>query len=104
MTGRIAGVDTHAKYNDLKLKSVKGEFYLVQQIQQTQNKTVKQHRDKINGLIGSFFEKTSDKMVNSIKLDLFGVADGQPIVGPEHDVVRDMMALQPPFETGSPPT
>ena len=55
VTGGIAGVDSDAKYNALKLKSVKGDFYLVQQIQQTQNKTVKQHRDKINGLIVSLF-------------------------------------------------
>ena len=67
----IAGVDTDAKYNGLKLKSVKGDLYLVQQIQQTQNKTVKQHRDKINGLIVSFFEETTDMMINSIKKDLF---------------------------------
>ncbi len=33
VTGGIAGVDSDAKYNALKLKSVKGEFYLVQQIQ-----------------------------------------------------------------------
>ena len=68
----IAGVDTDAKYNALKLKSVKGDFYLVQQIQQTQNKTIKKHRDRINDLIVALFEETTDKMVNSIKLDVFG--------------------------------
>ena len=103
VSGGIAGVDTDAKYNALKLKSVKGDFYLVQQISQTQNKTVKKHRDRVNDLIVALFEETTDPMVNSIKLDVFGVADGKPIVGLDHQVVRDMMDLPPPLKNGSPP-
>jgi hypothetical protein len=67
VTGGIAGVDSDAKYKDMKASSVKGDFYLLQSIQHTQNKTAKKHRDKIQDLIVSFFEKTSDTMINSIK-------------------------------------
>ena len=100
----IAGVDTNARYKDLKAASVKGDFYLLQCVQHTQNKTAKNHRDKIQELIMSFFEQTADPIVNSIKKDLFEVADGKPIVGPEHHVIKDMMALPPPSANGVHPS
>ncbi len=65
----------------------------LQSIQQTQNKTAKQHRDKIRELVMEFFTATSDKMINTIKQEVFDVADGAPIVGRDHPVMQAMMAL-----------
>jgi hypothetical protein len=36
---------------------------------------------------------TTDKMINTIKSELFDVSGGAPIVGRDHLVVREMMAL-----------
>ena len=66
-------MDFDAKYKDMKAASVKGDYYLLQSIQHTQNKTAKKHRDKIQDLIVSFFEQTSDTMINSIDKENFGV-------------------------------
>ena len=104
VSDRIAGVGSNAKYKDLKASSVEGGYYFLQQIQHTQCKAAKNDRDKIQQLIMSFFEQTSDPIINKIKMDLFQVADGKPIVGPEHHVVRGMMALQPPYANGVHPT
>jgi hypothetical protein len=103
VTGRIAGVDSDAKYKERKAARVKGDYYFLQQIQHTKNKTAKKNRDKIQELIVFFLEQTSDKMINSIKLDLFGVDAGNPIVGREHHVFCDMMGLPPPYEDCVPP-
>ncbi len=43
-----------------------------------------------------FFSATSDKIINAIKKELFDVADGAPIVGRDHPVVQEMMALPAP--------
>jgi hypothetical protein len=40
-----------------------------------------------------FFRATTDKMINTIKSALFDVSGGAPIVGHDHFVVREMMAL-----------
>ncbi len=100
VTAGLAGVDSNAKYIELKAASVKGDFYFLQQIQHTQNKTAKNHRDKIQELVVSFFVQTSDPMINSIKWELFEVADGKPIVGHDHPAVQDMMQLPPPYAYG----
>ena len=52
----------------------------------------------------NFFEQTSDPIINTIKKDLFEVADGKPIVGPEHHVIKDMMALPPRYANGVHPS
>jgi hypothetical protein len=45
--GGLAGIDSEEKYMECKAASVKGNFHLLQQIQQAQNMTVKQHHDKV---------------------------------------------------------
>ena len=40
-----------------------------------------------------FFSATTDKMINTVKSELFDVSGGAPIVGRYHLVVREMMAL-----------
>ena len=45
-----------------------------------------------------FFSATSDKMINTIKKELFDVADGAPIVGRDHPDVQEMMALPAPVK------
>ncbi len=46
------------------------QYYFLQSIQHTQNKTAKRHRDKIQELIVFFIEQTSDTMINSTKKEL----------------------------------
>ncbi len=41
-----------------------------------------------------FFSATTDKMINTVKSELFDVSGGAPIVGRDHLVVREMMALE----------
>ena len=45
-----------------------------------------------------FFSATSDKIINTIKKELFDVAAGAPIVGHDHPVVQEMMALPAPVK------
>jgi hypothetical protein len=83
---------------------VQGDFHLLQQIQQTQNKTAKQHRDKIQELVAVLFEETTDPMLAAIKQDLFSVENGGPIVPLDHRVITNMMALPaPPVNDVHPP-
>jgi hypothetical protein len=43
------------EYRDKKNAGLKGDFYVLQQMQQTQNKTAKQHRETTRQLIMPFF-------------------------------------------------
>ena len=94
----LGGIDSSDKYSACKNANQKSEFHFLQSIQQTQNKTAKQHRDKIRELVMEFFTATSDKMINTIKQEVFDVADGAPIVGRDHPVVQAMMALPAPVK------
>ncbi len=94
----LGGIDASDKYTACKHAAAKSEIYFLQSIQQTQNKTVKQHRDKIREKVMDFFSATSDKMINTIKKELFDFADGAPIVGRDHPVVQAMMALPAPVK------
>ena len=47
-----------------------------------------------------FFSETSDKMINTIKQELFKVAGGAPIVGRDHPVLQEMMDLPAPVQNG----
>jgi hypothetical protein len=94
----LGGIDSSDKYSACKNAGLKSEFHFLQSIQQTQNKTAKQHRDKIRELVMEFFTATSDKMINTIKQEVFDVADGAPIVGRDHPVVQAMMALPAPVK------
>jgi hypothetical protein len=84
----LGGINASDKYTDCKHAAAKSEFSFLQSIQQTQNKTAKQHRDKIREIVMDSFSATSDKMINTIKKELFDVADGAPIVGCDHPVVH----------------
>ncbi len=50
----LGGIDSSEKYSACKTATNKSEFYFLQSIQQTQNKTVKQHSDKIRELVMNF--------------------------------------------------
>ena len=71
----LGGIDSSDKYTACKHAAPKSEFHFLQSIQQTLNKTVKQHRDKILEVVMDFFSATSDKIINTIKKELFDVAD-----------------------------
>ncbi len=45
--GKLGGVDTDAKYITLKATGLKGDFHMLQQLQNAHNKTAKNHSDKI---------------------------------------------------------
>jgi hypothetical protein len=45
-----------------------------------------------------FLSATTDKMINTIKSELLDVSGGAPIVGHDHPVVREMMALPAPVK------
>ena len=45
-----------------------------------------------------FFSATTDIMINTIKSELFHVSGGAPIVGRDHPVVQEMMALPAPVK------
>jgi hypothetical protein len=96
------GINASDKYTACKHAAAKSEFYFLQSIQQTQHKTAKQHRDKIREIVMDFFSATSDKMINTVKKELFDDADGAPIlvVGRDHPVVQEMMALPAPVKNG----
>jgi hypothetical protein len=57
----------------MKWASSRGDFHLLRQIQQTQNKTGKQHRDMIQELIVPLFEDSNDAMIDYNKKSLFKV-------------------------------
>ncbi len=105
----LGGVTTTKRYNELKMASVKGDFHLLQQIQQTQNKTAKQRHNMIRELIVFLFKETNDAMIN-YKVNLFNVAKPQqkhswgPIVSPYHELLQEMMALPAPVINGEHPT
>jgi hypothetical protein len=77
VTGGLDGIATAERYIELKMASVKGDFHVLQQSQQTQNRTAKQHRKMIRELVVPFFEETNDAMLDYVKLNLFNVAKPQ---------------------------
>jgi hypothetical protein len=100
ISNSLGGINSSDKYTACKHAAPKSKFYFLQSIQETQNKTAKQHRDKIRKLVMEFrfFSATTDKMINTIKSELFDVSGGAPIVSSDHPVVREMMALPAPVK------
>ena len=94
--GHIGGISTDEEYLKLKAANMKGDFHFLQHLQQTQYKTAKQHRDKMQELVAALFEKTNDPMVAGLKQDVFDVPDGEPIVNADHEVMAQMMDLPGP--------
>ncbi len=64
--GGLGGITSAKQYSQQKIASVKGNFHLLQQIQQTQNKTQHQHRNMIQELIVPLFEETNDYIKQSL--------------------------------------
>ena len=56
VAARLGGITSVEQYKEKKVAGLKGDFYVLQQLQQTQNKTAKQRRDKAQALIAPFFE------------------------------------------------
>jgi len=106
VASRLGGINSVEEYRDKKHAGLKGDFYVLQQMQQTQNKTAKQHRETTRQLIMPFFEESSDPMVDYIKKTLFNVntpardAPWGPIVPPENPIMEAMMALPRPSVNG----
>ena len=106
VASRLGGINSVEEYRDKKHAGLKGDFYVLQQMQQTQNKTAKQHCETTRQLIMPFFEESSDPMVDYIKKTLFNVntpardAPWGPIVPPENPIMEAMMALPRPSVNG----
>ena len=89
----LGGINSAEEYRDKKNAGLKGDFYVLQQMQQTQNKTAKQHRETTRQLIMPFFEESSDPMADYIKKNLFKVnkpardAPWGPIVPSENPIM-----------------
>jgi hypothetical protein len=64
--GGLGGITSAKQYSQQKMASVKGDFPLLQQIQQTQNKTHHQQRNIIQELIIPFFEETNGPTLSDI--------------------------------------
>ena len=50
VAARLGGITSAEQYKEKKVAGLKGNFYVLQQLQQTQNKTAKQHRDTAQAL------------------------------------------------------
>ena len=55
VVSHLGGINSVEEYRDKKHAGLKGDFYVLQQMQQTQNKTAKQHRETTRQLIMPFF-------------------------------------------------
>ena len=73
VAARLGGITSAEEYKEKKIQGLKGDFYVLQQLQQTQNKTAKQHFDTAQALIMPFFEESIDPMVDFIKANFFNV-------------------------------
>jgi hypothetical protein len=106
VAARLGGITSAEQYKEKKMAGLKGDFYVLQQLQQTQNKTAKQHRDTAQALTMHFFEESNDSMVDHIKASLFNVnkpPKGEPwgsIVPPDNLIMVGMMDLPPPTVNG----
>ena len=106
VAARLGGITSAKQYKEKKVAGLKGDFYVLQQLQQTQNKTEKKHRDTVQALIMPFFEESIDSMVDHIKASLFNVNQppkGDPwgqIVPPDNPIMVGMMELPPPTVNG----
>ena len=106
VAARLGGITSAEQYKEKKVAGLKGDFYLLQQVQQAQNKTAKQHRDTAQALTMQFFEESNDSMVDHIKASLFNVnkpPKGEPwgpIVPPDNPIMVGMMELPPPTVNG----
>ena len=106
VAARLGGITSAEQYKVKKVAGLKGDFYVLQQLQQTQNKTAKQHRDTAQALTMQFFEESNDSMVDHIKASLFNVnkpPKGEPwgpIVPPDNPIMVVMMDLPPPTVNG----
>ena len=106
VAARLGGITSAEQYKEKKVAGLKGDFYVLQQLQQTQNKTAKQHRDTVQALIMPFFEESIDSMVDHIKATLFNVNKPPrgglwgPIVATDNPIMVGMMEQPPPTVKG----
>ena len=107
VAARLGGITSAEQYKEKKVAGLKGDFYVLQQLQQTQNKTLKQHRDTVQALIAPSFVDSMDPMVDYIKANLFNVNKPPlgrlwgPIVPTDNPIIMvDMMAQPPPTVNG----
>ena len=106
VAARLGGITSAEQYKEKKVAGLKGDFYVLQQLQQTQNKTAKQHRDTVQALIMPFFEESIDSMVDHIKATLFNVNKPPrgglwgPIVATDNPIMVGMMEQPPPTVNG----
>ncbi len=106
VASRIGGITSAEQYRDKKNEGSKGDFYVLQQMQQTQNKTAKQHSKTAKQLLMLFFEDSSDPMVDYIKKNLFNVntpardAPLGPIAPSGNPIMEAMMAHPRPSVNG----
>ncbi len=80
-----------------------GDFHMQQQLQLAQNKTAKNHSNKVQNLIGVVFNESFDLMLKVIKSELFGVEDGGPIIPRDHPRLVELWALSRPLCNGMHP-
>ena len=50
VAARLGGITSAEQYKEKKVAGLKGDFRVLQKLQQTQNKTAKQHRDTAQAL------------------------------------------------------
>ena len=51
------------------------------------------HQELIRAKVAKLFQHTpDDKQINFVKEEVFGIPDGNPIIGPEHPVMVEMFA------------
>lgn len=69
-----------------KMRRYNTELKILTHIRRSNAHAVKNHRDKLARLMSKLFQQTDDKIINHVKLSVFGVAEGGPIVPETHPV------------------
>ena len=91
----VWGFASFGKISSLLMKLQRSECQLrmVRRLLSSQAHCVKSHHGRLALIVQSLFTSTEDELVKTVKSRVFGVENGEPILAPDHPVLRELATL-----------
>ena len=80
-------------YDQLRDADPVMEMKMVRKLRSSQAHCVKSHHGRLASIVKSLFTSTEDELVKTVKSRVFGVENGEPILAPDHPVLRELATL-----------
>ena len=80
-------------YDQLRDADPVMEMKMVRKLRSSQAHCVKSHHGRLALIVKSLFTSTEDELTKTVKSRVFGVENGEPILAPDHPVLRELATL-----------